>query len=261
MVTVYKIGGNVIEDQEMLERFCRRFARVKGPKILIHGGGVLASELQKSLGQTPVKIEGRRVTDADALKAVTMCYAGWCNKTLVAMLQKCKCNAIGLAGCDGNVIRAKKRAPRTLEDGVTVVDYGFVGDVTAASVNRRALSKLLKAGMVPVICAINHDGSGQLLNTNADTVAGSVAAAMKGLLVCCFEQPGVLMDRNDPGSVIPRIVPGQFEQYKKDGTVSEGMIPKIENCMKAARESGTGYAVIKSADDVCKASAGTVVEC
>lgn len=257
-IKVFKIGGAVIEDASMMERFCRNFAQVQGPKVLVHGGGVLASQLQKALGQEPVKIEGRRVTDADALKAVTMCYAGWCGKSLCATLQKYGCNAISLAGCDADIIRARKRAPRTLMDGVTVVDYGFVGDVKPETVNADALLKLLECGFVPVVNAINHDGEGQLLNTNADTVACSVAVALKAALVCCFEQKGVLRDIADPSSVIPRIDAALFEQYKADGTVSEGMIPKIENCMKAA-SMGAGYSIIKSADDVCVEGAGTVI--
>lgn len=246
MTQVFKIGGNVIEDSAMLDAFCRSFASVAGPKVLVHGGGVLASELQKSLGQIPVKIEGRRVTDADALKAVTMAYAGWCGKSLVANLQKYGCNAISMAGCDANVITAGKRAPRALMDGVTVVDYGFVGDVSAASVNSSVLESLLSIGLTPVLCAINHDGRGQLLNTNADTVAGSVAAALKARLVCCFELDGVLSDRNDPASVIPEISGGMFREMKAGGVIADGMIPKIENCLKALAD-GAASAVIKNA--------------
>jgi len=258
MIKVFKIGGNVIENPGMLDSFCRDFALVEGDKVLIHGGGVIASELQKQLGQTPVKIEGRRVTDLDALKAVTMCYSGLCNKTLVATLQKYGCNALGLSGCDGNVISASRRAPKTLEDGVTVVDYGFVGDVTTESVNAAALKAFLALGMTPVLTAINHDGKGQLLNTNADTVAASVASALGGELVCCFELDGVLLDRNDPSSVIPVMDSESFAKMKEEGVVADGMIPKIENCLKAIK-NGAACAVIKNALKVSDETSGTKI--
>ena len=253
MTRLYKIGGNVIEDSGMLDSFCREFAALEGPRILVHGGGVMASRLQESLGQKPVKIEGRRVTDADALQAVTMSYAGWCNKMLVSTLQKYGCNAIGLAGCDADVIKASRRAPRTLMDGKTVVDYGFVGDVRPESVNAGVLSMFLDAGLVPVLCAINHDGKGQLLNTNADTVASSVAAATGAELVCCFELPGVLADISDLSSVIPDIDSAGFERMKADGTVADGMIPKIENCLNAVRMGASG-AIIRCASGLSEES-------
>lgn len=246
MIRVYKIGGNVIEDTGSMEAFCRDFAALEGPKVLVHGGGVMASELQKALGQTPVKIEGRRVTDLDALKAVTMTYAGWCNKTLVATLQKYGCDAIGLSGCDASVIKASRRAPKLLSDGVTVVDYGYVGDVSASSVNATFLKKCLEMGLTPVLSAINHDGAGQLLNTNADTIASSVASALGAGLVCCFELDGVLSDINDPSSVLEVITGADFERMKKEGTVSRGMIPKIENAL-GALGGGAVEVIIKSA--------------
>jgi len=246
MIKVFKIGGSVIEDAAMLDVFCRDFAAVRGEKVLVHGGGVMAAELQKSLGQTPVKIEGRRVTDADALKAVTMAYAGWCNKLLVATLQKYGCNALGLSGCDGSVIKASRRAPKPLMDGKTVVDYGFVGDVDASCVDAALLRNFVGMGLVPVLSAINHDGNGQLLNTNADTMAGSVAAALAGELVLCFELDGVLYDFSDKTSVIPSVTRSDFERMKADGSISEGMIPKIDNAFKALN-CGACSVVIKSA--------------
>lgn len=258
MISVIKIGGAVIEDEKALQAFCRDFAAIQGPKILVHGGGAAASTLQKALGQTPVKIEGRRVTDADALKAVTYVYAGWCNKRIVALLQSLGCNAVGLSGCDGNVICARKRAPKTLSDGVTKVDYGYVGDVDKTSVNADFLGMLLGGGYVPVLCAINHDGKGQLLNTNADTVAASVAAALGARLECCFEMDGVLLDRNDPGSVIARISGTEFATMVHSGAVSEGMIPKIENCLQALK-NGAREAVIKNSNAVAEGSAGTSI--
>lgn len=253
MIEVFKIGGNVIEDPAKIEVFCKDFAAIGTPKILIHGGGVMASDLQKALGQTPVKIEGRRVTDKDALMAVTMAYAGWCNKTIVATLQKYGCNAIGLAGCDANVLTASKRAPMTLMDGKSVVDYGFVGDLRKESVNKSMLTNLIGLGLTPVICAINHDGNGQLLNTNADTVASCMAAALNAALICCFELDGVLSDIANPVSVIPAIDRTLFERMKACGSVADGMIPKIENCLNALSQ-GASSAVIKNAARICDES-------
>ena len=255
MIRLFKIGGNVVDDEGKLQEFCRDFAAVEGPKVLVHGGGVLASQMQTALGQQPVKIEGRRVTDEDTLKVVTMVYSGWCNKHITALLQAQGCNAVGLSGCDGNVITASRRPPRLLKDGVTLVDYGFVGDVTPGSVNVGFLRTLLEAGVVPVLCAINHDGAGQLLNTNADTIASSVASALGAELVCCFELDGVLADRNDPSSVIPLITAADFVRMKVDGTVADGMIPKIENCLSALRSGAVG-AVIKNSSAIGK-DAGT----
>jgi len=230
----------------MLENFCRSFAALEGPKVLVHGGGVMASSLQQSLGQIPVKIEGRRVTDEAALKAVVMAYSGWCGKNLVAQLQKYGCNAISLSGCDANVIRAQKRGPVLLQDGHTQVDFGFVGDVGKESVNAAFLNSLLEAGIVPVLNAINHDGQGQLLNTNADSIASCVAAALGAELLCCFELDGVLSDRNDPSSVIPCISRDSFASLKASGCISDGMLPKIDACIKAL-EQGACSAVIKNA--------------
>ncbi len=247
MISLYKVGGNVVDDPAALERFCREFAAVPGPKVLVHGGGVRASQVQKALGQEPVKIEGRRVTDAQTLEVVTMVYAGWCNKDIVARLQAEGCNAIGLAGCDGGVITAHRRPPKTLSDGVTTVDYGFVGDVTPASVNRDFLLQLLSAGLVPVLSAINHDGAGQLLNTNADTVAAAICVALGAKLFYCFEKNGVLCDRNDDQSVIPVLDPQAYQRLKTEGRVADGMIPKIDNAFQALRDGAAGV-VIRSAD-------------
>ena len=179
MITVVKCGGQVLDDASLFKSFCRDFAALEGPKVLVHGGGALAGKVQKALGMEPVKYEGRRVTDDATLQVVTMVYAGWCNKQMVALLQSFGCNAVGLAGCDGSVITAAKRPPKALSDG-RVVDFGWVGDVTPDSVNADFLRQLLDAGYTPVLCAINHDGAGQLLNTNADTVASSVAAGGRG---------------------------------------------------------------------------------
>ena len=183
MIKVVKIGGNVVDNEELLRQFCRDFALLEGPKLLVHGGGALASRMQKQLGMEPRMIEGRRVTDEDTLRIVTMVYAGWCNKHISALLQAAGCNALGLSGCDASVITAGRRPPKTLSDGRTLVDYGYVGDVTPASVNSAAIRGFLDSGLVPVFCAINHDGRGNLLNTNADTVASSISAALNAELL------------------------------------------------------------------------------
>ena len=247
MISVYKVGGNVVDDPAALDRFCRQFAAVEGPKVIVHGGGVRASQVQKALGQEPVKIEGRRVTDAQTLEVVTMVYAGWCNKDIVARQQALGCDAIGLSGCDGGVVTARRRPPRTLSDGVTTVDFGFVGDVTAASVRRDLVLRLLGAGLVPVFSAINHDGAGQLLNTNADTMAAAISVALGAKLFYCFEKNGVLCDRNDDNSVVPVLDPPTYQRLKAEGRVAEGMIPKLDNAFRALQDGAAGV-VIRNAD-------------
>lgn len=247
MIKVVKIGGNVVDNEALLQSFCQDFAALEGPKVLVHGGGVMASAIQKALGQTPVKIEGRRVTDEETLKVVTMVYSGWCNKHVTSLLQKNGCNAIGLSGCDASVIKASKRPPKTLLDGVTVVDYGYVGDVKKESINTEFILQLLASGITPVFCAINHDGEGNLLNTNADTIASSLASALGGSLLYCFEKKGVLMDKDDEDSVIPHITPEYFKKLIEDGVVDAGMIPKLENSFKALRE-GAASVIIRSSE-------------
>lgn len=247
MISLYKIGGNVVDDPVALDQFCAEFAALPGPKVIVHGGGVKASQMQKALGQEPVKIEGRRVTDAATLEVVTMVYAGLCNKDIVARLQKHGCNAIGLAGCDGGAVTARKRAPKTLSDGVTKVDFGFVGDVTAASVNVPFVRQLLDAGLTPVFCAINHDGAGQLLNTNADTMASAISVALGAKLFYCFEKNGVLCDRNDEQSVIPLLDPDAYGRLKAEGRVVEGMIPKLDNAFQALRDGAAGVVIRNAA--------------
>ena len=258
MIEVYKIGGNVVDDRPALEAFCRDFAAVPGPKVLVHGGGVMAGRLQEALGIPVVKIEGRRVTDERTLEVVTMVYAGLCNKTIVALLQASGCNALGLSGADGSCVTARRppipvggptapdrasvsnpsgaapdRASVSNPSGGRLVDFGFVGDVTPESVNAEFLRTMLDAGLTPVLCAINHDGEGCLLITNADTVASSVASALGATLNIVFEKPGVLLDVNDPQSVIPLITPATFEALKASGQIADGMIPKIQNAIAA----------------------------
>ena len=247
MITVVKIGGNVVDNEQALTAFCHDFAKLDGPKVLIHGGGVMASRMLGELGIESRMVEGRRVTDAESLRVVTMVYAGWCNKHITALLQSEGCNAIGMSGCDGNDIRASRRATRTLSDGQTKLDYGFVGDVKKESVNASLLELLCSRGLVPVLCAINHDGSGQLLNTNADTVASAVSSALSAKLYYCFEKNGVLYDKFDDASVIPLIDREKFEELKAEGVIADGMLPKIENAFKALDE-GSCEVVIKNSD-------------
>ena len=255
MIKVVKIGGNVLDNEAALRQFCSLFAALEGPKVLVHGGGALASKMQERLGQQPVKIQGRRVTDSDTLQIVTQVYAGWCNKQLVSLLQAEGCNAIGLSGCDGNVVTASKRPP--LEIDGTPVDFGFVGDVTPASVNRPLLESLLQLGLVPVLSPINHDGKGTLLNTNADTVASSVAAALGAELWTCFEKDGVLQDVNDSSSVIPHLTEASFGSLKEAGVIADGMLPKLENAFRALRK-GASKVVILNASRLLEGK-GTVI--
>lgn len=243
MIKVVKIGGNVVDNESLLKSFCRDFAAIGGPKILVHGGGAMASRLQKSLGFEPVMIEGRRVTDESTLQIVTMVYAGWCNKHITALLQSCGCNAIGLSGCDASVIKAVRRPPRTLSDGSTAIDYGFVGDVAQDSVNTDFIEGLLRSGISPVFCAINHDGAGNLLNTNADTIASSIASALNAELIYCFEKKGVLYDRNDENSVIGELTPEYCKRLESEGRIAEGMIPKIENAFSALRSGAASVRI------------------
>ena len=275
MINIVKIGGNVVDNPELLKEFVRDFAAMPGMKALIHGGGVMASQMQKSMGMTPVMVEGRRVTDEATLKVVTMVYAGWCNKNITALLQAEGCNAIGLSGADGNAIKARKRPPVHVESLGEDVDYGFVGDVTGDSVNAGFIYSLMERGIVPVFNAINHDGEGNLLNTNADTIASSVAIAMANYryrsprevccrceecthcsddgrltheteLIYCFEKDGVLYDKDDDGSVIPEIDRERFAELKAEGRVADGMIPKLANSFKAI-DSGVARVIIKHA--------------
>ncbi len=286
MIRVIKIGGNVVDNPELLGRFVKDFAAMPGMKILVHGGGVMASQMQKAMGMVPQMVEGRRVTDEETLKVVTMVYAGWCSKNITALLQAEGCNAIGLCGADGNVISARKRAPMYVESLGKEVDYGYVGDVNAESVNAGFIYSLLEKGIVPVFNAINHDGEGNLLNTNADTIASSVAIAMANYryrsprevccrceecthcsddgrltheteLIYCFEKDGVLYDKDDDKSVIGEITRSRFEELKKEGIVADGMIPKLTNSFKAI-DCGVERVVVKHARNLLN-DVGTVL--
>ena len=238
---VIKIGGNVIDNPESLQQFIADFAMLQGPKILVHGGGKIATKLAEDLGIKSKMVEGRRITDGESLKVVTMVYAGLINKNIVAGLQSENCNAIGLSGADGNLIHAKRRPLKELfskEKNESIkVDYGFVGDLDESSIDHQGLRKLLDAGFTPVFSAITHDGKGQLLNTNADTIASAISIAMskeyETSLIFCFEKAGVLMDVEDESSVIRSIDPQYYNELKRQGIINEGMIPKLDNAFEA----------------------------
>lgn len=228
---IVKIGGNIINDEVALESFLKDFAALEGPKLLVHGGGKRANEISEAMGLQPKMIAGRRVTDEATLEVVTMVYAGLLNKKITAQLQKLNCNALGLSGADANCIMAHKRI-------VADVDYGFAGDVDA--INAEFISVLLQNKVTPVFCAITHDKNGQLLNTNADTIASEIAIAMSDFyevaLNYVFELKGVLSTIADKNSVIPHINLKKYEQLIEDGIISEGMIPKLHNCFNALKK-------------------------
>lgn len=230
-INVVKIGGNVIDDPSALSDFVRIFSNLKGPKILVHGGGKEATRLSKDMGIETVMIEGRRVTDRATLDIVTMTYAGLINKRIVAMLQAAGCNALGFSGADGNIIKATRRP-------ATPIDYGFVGDIDPKDINDTLIQILLEAGITPVICAICHDGNGTLLNCNADSVASAIAIGASRIaptvLTYCFEKAGVLANVDDERSVIPFITKDNFKTLKENGTIAKGMIPKLTNALDSA---------------------------
>lgn len=248
MINVVKIGGNVVDSPAALAAFLRDFASLKGPKILVHGGGKEATRLSTTLGIETQMIDGRRVTDRQTLDVVTMVYAGLINKRIVAMLQAEGCNAVGLSGADGNVIPARRRPANP-------IDYGFVGDIDPRAVNDRFIASLLAAGVTPVFCAICHDGGGSLLNCNADSVAAAVAQGASRIdatrLIYCFEKAGVLRDVDDPASVIELVTAESFVTLREQGIVAKGMIPKIENALACA---AAGVAEVR----ICQAEALTV---
>ena len=225
---VVKIGGNIIDNASALDVFLADFAALESPKILIHGGGKLATQFAADMGVEVKMNEGRRITDEETLNIITMVYAGKINKTLVAKLQANRCNAMGFTGADGNTIVSNKRPVKT-------VDYGFVGDVI--KVNTSALELLIDANITPVFCAITHDENGQLLNTNADTVASELAISFAHLfqteLYYCFEKNGVLQDVDDDDSVIQKINTKTYQSLIDQGVISDGMLPKLNNCFHA----------------------------
>ncbi|MEO8887582.1 MAG: acetylglutamate kinase [Mucilaginibacter sp.] len=229
-IHIVKIGGNVIDNSENLHHFLKDFTALDGYKILVHGGGKAATQLSETLGIEAKLVDGRRITDIETLRVVTMVYGGLINKNIVAQLQRFGNNAIGLTGADGNFIRAKKRPVKT-------IDYGFVGDIDDTSINPNNISKLLEAGFTPVFCAITHDGDGQLLNTNADTIASALAVSLAKLysttLIYCFEKKGVLLDIDDEDSIIRELDPVRYEELKLKQIIHSGMLPKLDNAFTA----------------------------
>ena len=238
-LTIVKVGGAVVEDELQLSQLLKDFSAIEGRKVLVHGGGRKATKMAERLGIETKMVEGRRITDADMLEVVTMVYGGLVNKNLVAKLQANGVNALGLTGADANAIRSHKRP---LKNGV---DYGFVGDVDQA--DGEMLGRLIEAGITPVMAPLTHNGEGQILNTNADTIASETAKALANLydvtLIFSFEKKGVLRNPDDDDSVIATINHADFENYKADGTISGGMLPKIENALSAV-DAGVSKVII-----------------
>jgi acetylglutamate kinase len=259
MVYVIKVGGNVIDNPVLLEQFLADFAKIPGKKILIHGGGKIATRIGDKLGITANYVDGRRITDAATIDVVTMVYGGLVNKQIVAKLQAVGCNAIGLTGADANIIPASKRP-------VKEIDYGFVGDIATADLQVEPVKLLLDAGLTPVFSPLTHDGKGQILNTNADTIASSLAIALSGSyevrLIYCFEKKGVLRNAADDDSVINLINREIYQTLLADGVLTDGILPKLQNAFNAI-ESGVKEVLIGHADDVRKnttdAVAGTLI--
>ncbi len=247
---VIKIGGNVIDDETKLASFLKIFAAVQGKKLLVHGGGKLATRVAQALGIEQQMVEGRRITDAETLKVVTMVYAGYINKNIVAALQANGCNAIGLSGADGNAVLAHKRGADSAV-GKAGVDYGFAGDVDA--VNADLIGSMLGQNYTIVLAPITHDANGQLLNTNADTIASAAAVALSRQydvrLIYCFEKKGVLENVDDDNSVIHVISKANYQQLKNEGKLFAGIIPKIDNAFDAI-EAGVKEVLIGHADDL-----------
>ncbi|MCP4522426.1 MAG: acetylglutamate kinase [Cytophagales bacterium] len=243
MLTVIKIGGNIVDNPDALDSFLADFSKIEGSKILVHGGGKVATKVSKALGIEAQMIDGRRVTDAETVKVVTMVYAGLVNKTIVSKLQALDCNALGLSGADANVIRSHKRI-------VKDIDYGFVGDVD--EVNASFLTTVLEQGVQPVMAPITHDKEGLLLNTNADTIASTVAVAMSQVmetqLIYCFELEGVMRDINDKDSVISQITPSEYKELKEEGVIVAGMIPKMDNCFDAISQGVSKVRIAHASD-------------
>ena len=241
-LTLVKVGGKIVEDPQSLKQLLADFSKIEGNKVLVHGGGRSATAMAAKLGIESTMVNGRRVTDEETLKVVTMVYGGLVNKQIVAGLQAIGVNALGLTGADLNYMRSEKRP-------VKDVDYGFVGDVK--EVNAGILADLIAKGVVPVLAPLTHDMKGNMLNTNADTIAGEAAKALAKhfdvTLMYCFEKKGVLMSENDDESVISEITPDLFEKYVADGIISGGMIPKLENAFEAIN-AGVKQVIITRAD-------------
>lgn len=252
-LTLIKVGGKIVEEASSLQRLLTDFAAISGHKLLVHGGGRSATRIAEQLGIESRMVDGRRITDAETLRVVTMVYGGLVNKNIVAGLQARGVNALGLTGADMDVIRSVKRP-------VKDIDYGYVGDIER--VDARLLGDLIARGVVPVMAPLTHDGAGNLLNTNADTIASETARALAArfdvTLVYCFEKKGVLRDPDDEDSVIPSLNRRSFEALTADGTIAGGMIPKIENAL-AAIEAGVKRVIITRADAI-DGHSGTLIQ-
>lgn len=250
---VIKIGGNVIDNENALHQFLSSFASTGASKILIHGGGKIATKIGDQLGIESKYINGRRITDEATIDLVTMVYGGLVNKKIVAQLQALHCNAIGLTGADANIIPAIKRPVPVEPSGEKGIDYGFAGDVKAENINAAVLHVLLQQGITPVVAPLTHDGSGQILNTNADTIASALAVALSKLydvrLLYCFEKPGILTDVENDHSVINLITKEIYRELLADKKLFDGIIPKIDNAF-AAIDNGVNEVLIGHADDL-----------
>ncbi|MGL6125962.1 acetylglutamate kinase [Chryseobacterium artocarpi] len=244
-IYIIKIGGALIDDERLLDQFLDQFSGINDKKILVHGGGKLATTLADKLGIEQKMINGRRITDKETLDIVTMVYAGGINKNIVEKLQHKKCNAIGFSGADGNLIKAKKREHPE-------IDFGFVGDINKKSVNKKLVSKLIKLDLVPVFSAITHDKKGNLFNTNADTIASVIAQALSEKyeveLLYCFDKEGVLEDVNDPKSVIKSVNEEEFSTLKEQGKLHKGILPKLENALGAIKNNVNKVFLIKETE-------------
>ena len=253
-LTLIKVGGKIVEEPESLKKLLADFSSIPGHKVLVHGGGRSATALAAQLGIESKMVNGRRVTDEEMLKVVTMVYGGLVNKKIVAGLQALDVNALGLTGADLNYMRSEKRQ-------VAEVDYGFVGDVK--EVDADMLANLISKGVVPVLAPLTHDKKGNLLNTNADTIAGEAAKALARYfdvtLMYCFEKKGVLANENDDDSVIEFINPATFEKLVAQGVIAGGMIPKLENSFEALK-AGVKQVVITRADLIKDNNSGTTIK-
>jgi acetylglutamate kinase len=253
---VIKIGGNIVDDTSLLTGFLKKFAAIKSKKILVHGGGKLATRMAERLGIPQQMIDGRRITDSETLKVVTMVYAGYINKQIVAELQSLQCNAIGITGADGNSILAHKREKAG-------IDYGFAGDIDL--VNANWFKELLEAGVFPVVAPITHNGNSQLLNTNADTIAQEIAKALSSSytvsLVFGFEKPGVLLDVADDQSVIHILGSRYYNELKNSNKIFAGMIPKLDNAFAAVGQGVHKVIIGKSEelDQLITGETGTTI--
>lgn len=257
-VRIIKIGGNIIDNDSQLQSFLKAFATIEGKKILVHGGGKIATRIGDQLGIESKYVDGRRITDAATLDVVTMVYGGLVNKKIVSSLQTMGCNAIGITGADANLVPANKRV-------VKEVDYGFVGDVKSEQLPINTWQQLLEIGLTPIVAPLTHDGKGSILNTNADTMAQEIAKALGKLyevsLIYSFEKPGVLLDVNDDHSVINKLNPTSYQQLKSEQKIFAGMIPKLDNAFSALN-AGVKKVIIGDAaklDLLIAGKAGTTI--